>query len=55
MPFPSILTHTMLMVAMCTGLPEFGLVAKDSRLPGLDKNGFEHRLIAAFVQNVHFQ
>ena len=53
MPFPSILTH--IMVAMCADLPELGLLGKESRIPGLEKNGYEHRIIAAFIQNVQFQ
>ena len=49
MPFPSIFTR--IMAVKCAGLPELGLLGEESRLPGLDQNGYEHRLIAAFIQN----
>ena len=31
--------------------PELGLLGEESKLPGLDQNGYEHRLMAAFIQN----
>ena len=43
------------MAVMYAGLPELGLLGKESRLPELDQNGYEHRLIAAFIRNVQFE
>ena len=44
-----------IMAVMCAGLPELGLQGKESRLPELDQNGYAHRLIAAFIQNMQFE
>ena len=46
MPFPSILTC--IIAVMCAGLPELGLLGKESRLPELDQNGYEHRAHSHF-------
>ena len=44
-----------IMAVMYAGLPELGLLGKESRLPELDQNGYEHRLIAAFIRNMQFE
>ena len=41
---------TCIMAVMCAGLPGLGLLGKESRLPELDQNGYEHRLIAALFK-----
>ena len=45
-----------IMAVMYAGLPGLGLLGKESRLPELDQNGYEHRFIdAAFIQNMQFE